>query len=89
MKEQIKFPNQPYMWYCPVCNKFDLSSAVELMAIPEHIPYRGVDIGKCKSDMIKLYTAESIVKTNETCDSCRMKTTCPAKGEKCNDYASE
>jgi len=23
------------------------------------------------------------------CDSCRMKVTCPAKGEKCNDYVRE
>ena len=23
------------------------------------------------------------------CDSCRMKATCPAKGEKCNNYEKE
>jgi len=23
------------------------------------------------------------------CDSCRMKATCPAKGERCNDYVKD
>ncbi len=42
-------------WYCPICKKFDFVDSEEVLCKPEHIPYRGVDIGSCKGRMIKLY----------------------------------
>ena len=42
------------MWYCPKCNKFDFANSKECIAKPEHIPYRGVDMGSCKGEMIPL-----------------------------------
>ncbi len=54
---------RPYMWYCPVCKKYDLAGVKENLASPEHIPYRGVDIGSCKEEMIPLYKHEQIEHT--------------------------
>jgi len=46
---------RPKAWYCPVCKKFDLADIEKPMAKPEHVPYRGVDIGSCNGEMIPLY----------------------------------
>ena len=43
-------------WGCRACNKIDWVDDNEAKAMPEHIPYRGMDIGKCKGKMIKLYS---------------------------------
>lgn len=47
-----------YAWYCPLCKKIDLVDTKEYEASPEHIPYRGMDIGDCSETMIKLYIEE-------------------------------
>ncbi len=44
-------------WGCPVCKKFDWADAPTPLAKPEHIPYRGVDLGTCKGKMIPLCIA--------------------------------
>jgi len=41
-------------WYCATCFKFDYKGTEEAFATPEHIPYRGADIGTCKGKMIAL-----------------------------------
>ena len=41
------------IWECEVCGKSDRSDVKEALAKPEHVPYRGVDIGICKGKMIK------------------------------------
>ena len=48
--------HKPFAWYCPKCKKFDIASAEEQLASPEHVSHRGVDIGSCKGEMISLYT---------------------------------
>lgn len=48
----------PIAWYCPVCKKFDLAEVKKPMAMPEHIPHRGHDIGCCKGKMIPLCKLE-------------------------------
>lgn len=41
---------------CRVCNKFDWKDRnVPPLAKPEHVSYRGVDIGSCKGVMIPLF----------------------------------
>ena len=50
---------KPKAWYCPICNKFDLANVKEVMASPEHVPHRGVDIGNCSGVMIPLYDYEN------------------------------
>lgn len=59
MKERKKL----YLFFCPVCYKFDFPSG-EPLAKPEHIPYRGIDVGECKGKMIKLYIIEEIENEN-------------------------
>lgn len=61
----------PKAWYCPVCGKFDLMDSEEPMARPEHVPYRGIDIGTCKGEMIPLYD----------CKDCSLKSI--DEGEEC------
>jgi len=49
---QIK---KPIAWACRTCNKIDWYDSEEQLAIPEHVSYRGFDIGLCKGKMIPLY----------------------------------
>ena len=65
----------PIAWYCPVCKKFDLADAKEPMAKPEHIPYRGVDVGSCKGVMIPLYDCSVCPDNpeNHYCPICRQE----------------
>jgi hypothetical protein len=37
---------KPVSWTCPVCGKTDYADSKENLAAPEHVPYRGVDIGR-------------------------------------------
>lgn len=46
----------PYAWVCRTCGKIDFVDVKEQTAQPEHVSYRGVDIGTCKGKMIPLYT---------------------------------
>ena len=56
---------QPTAWYCPVCKKFDLADVEKPLATPEHIPYRGIDIGECKGKIIPLYPKENAKELTE------------------------
>lgn len=51
---------RPYAWVCRKCNKFDFADVEEQLAKPEHVSYRGVDLGTCKGKMIPLYTLEQL-----------------------------
>jgi hypothetical protein len=42
------------IWACPVCKKWDTSIHKEPMAKPEHIPYRGIDLGECPGTFVKI-----------------------------------
>ncbi len=57
MKTQPSEAEQPYptAWACRTCNKIDWADTDEKLAKPEHIPYRGIDLGECKGTMIQLY----------------------------------
>jgi hypothetical protein len=46
---------KPFAWACKTCNKIDWADTNEQLAKPEHISYRGVDLGTCKGEMIPLY----------------------------------
>ena len=48
-------------WYCPVCHKFDLADIKEQLAKPEHISYRGIDLGNCKGKMIPLVSLDDMI----------------------------
>jgi len=48
------------VWACPVCKKVDFKSEIEQSARPEHISYRGIDIGSCTGNMIPLYSLSNI-----------------------------
>jgi len=50
-------PVSPYAWVCRTCGKIDFADIKEQTAQPEHVSYRGVDIGTCKGKMIPLYAA--------------------------------
>lgn len=43
-------------WGCRTCNKIDWVDNEAACAKPEHVPYRGVDIGICSGKMEKLYS---------------------------------
>jgi len=47
-------------WYCDVCGKSDYTETERPMAGPEHVPYRGIDIGSCKG-LMKLFTLSDAV----------------------------
>jgi hypothetical protein len=61
----ITFPDRPTAWICKKCLKMDFPEIEESLAKPEHIPYRGVDIGTCGNPMIPVYSKEDILKANE------------------------
>jgi len=46
---------RPTAWACRTCNKVDWEIEEECMARPEHVSYRGVDIGTCEGKFIPLY----------------------------------
>lgn len=46
---------RPVSWKCPVCGKSDYADTDENTAAPEHIPYRGVDVGSCDGVMVAIY----------------------------------
>ena len=60
----VKIPNRPYAWVCRTCGKIDFADVDEPMAVPEHRPYRGIDLGTCDGEMIPLYTKGQIDKAN-------------------------
>lgn len=45
-------------WACKTCNKVDWADSKEQLAKPEHVPYRGIDLGTCKGKFIPLYDAQ-------------------------------
>lgn len=51
---------KPVAWGCRTCFKFDWADCAEPLADPEHVPYRGVDIGKCPGKMVPLYTDDPV-----------------------------
>jgi hypothetical protein len=46
---------QHVAWACKTCNKIDWVDSKEQLAKPEHISHRGIDIGTCDGEMMKLY----------------------------------
>lgn len=48
---------QPIAWACKTCGKIDWADSKEQKAQPEHISYRGIDLGECKGKMIPLFSA--------------------------------
>ena len=46
---------EPIAWGCKTCLKFDWKHIKKQLAKPEHIAYRGCDIGGCNGKMIPLY----------------------------------
>ena len=62
---KIKMPSQPTLWYCPVCNKYDIPGDHICRAAPEHRSYRGIDVGDCKGAMIPLYSEKDIQTANK------------------------
>ncbi len=58
---------KPVAWGCKTCNKFDWAGIKKQLAAPEHISYRGVDIGSCNGEMIPLYSSP-IAKKGEKYD---------------------
>lgn len=46
---------KPIAWGCKTCNKIDWADSKEQLAKPEHISYRGIDLGNCKGKFIPLY----------------------------------
>lgn len=63
-RQEEKFKKK-FGWICPVCKKFDLASTEERMGAPEHVPYRGIDIGKCKGNMIDAYSKSELERLKE------------------------
>ena len=61
----VIIPHRPTAWACRTCGKVDWADTDEQLAKPEHVAYRGVDIGTCKGRMIPLYSDESIRRVNE------------------------
>ena len=59
-KEEVRMSNQPkpVAWACRTCGKLDWADTDEMLAAPEHLSHRGIDIGTCKGEMIRLYTKE-------------------------------
>ncbi len=39
------------IWVCPVCGLIDHSDTEKALAFPNHVPYRGSDIGHCVGQM--------------------------------------
>ena len=64
-KMEIKIPQTPSYWICPVCGKWDSSETDAQLASPEHRTYRGIDLGSCKGIMISLFTREAIQQANK------------------------
>ena len=63
----IKIPQIPTAWACRKCGKADWADDKEQRAKPEHVSYRGVDLGECVGRggiMIPLYSEEDIRKAN-------------------------
>ena len=42
-------------WFCKKCQKFDSVFTKEQTAKPEHVSHRGIDIGRCKGVMGKVF----------------------------------
>ena len=45
-------------WGCRKCNKIDWVDNPEQTAKPEHVSHRGVDIGSCGGEFIKLFVLD-------------------------------
>jgi len=45
----------PIAWGCKTCNKIDWADSKEQLAKPEHVSYRGIDLGSCDGEFIPLY----------------------------------
>lgn len=46
---------RPDGWVCRICLKVDFADTEEQLAKPEHVAYRGVDLGKCKGKFLPFY----------------------------------
>jgi hypothetical protein len=57
MKEQFRH----VAWGCRKCNKIDWVDNPEQMAKPEHVSHRGIDIGSCGGEFIKLFVSEEML----------------------------
>lgn len=52
---------RPTAWACRTCGKIDWADTNEQLAAPEHVSYRGVDIGTCAANggkMVPLYSEQ-------------------------------
>ena len=47
MKAIMEKDKKPIAWGCKTCNKIDWADKEEQTAKPEHVCYRGTDIGVC------------------------------------------
>lgn len=64
-KASVLFPKMPTVWACRLCGKADWSDTDEQLAKPEHVSYRGVNIGTCKGKMVPLYSVLDIQRANQ------------------------
>lgn len=55
-------PSRPTAWACKTCGKVDWDDTRQQLAKPEHVSYRGFDIGSCKGKMVPLYSEDAIRK---------------------------
>ena len=59
-RSEYKLANlRPTAWACRVCGKTDWADDEKAGASPEHIPMRGIDIGKCPGVMVPLFSESS------------------------------
>ena len=59
-----RLPHRPTAWACRKCGKFDWADTDEQLAQPEHVSYRGIDLGTCGGQMVPLYSEEDIARAN-------------------------
>jgi hypothetical protein len=64
INSETTIPTTPTAWACKRCNKIDWSDVNEQLAKPEHVSYRGVDIGTCSGKMVPLYSVDDIKQAN-------------------------
>lgn len=55
LSELLRIVRKPTAWGCRTCNKIDWYDSEKSLAAPEHVSYRGCDIGCCKGTFIPLY----------------------------------
>lgn len=55
LAELLRLVRKPVAWGCRTCNKIDWRDSEKSLAAPEHVAYRGYDIGCCKGVFVPLY----------------------------------